>query len=216
MTSAATDSRDMIIIHSVFRRELSLAPDLIDAVADGDTDRSAVVSKHLLDLLDLLHHHHEGEDELLWPILRERAPSSDGLFNEMSADHHSIDGPLTAVRTAVEAWGKTADKTAGHDVSRQLRELTPPLFDHLDREEARILPLVDSHLSPEEWGRLGERGFGALAPDKALIVLGQMAEDTPDDVWTEFLSHLPEPVQQAYWNVGVNVYADYVRQVRNT
>ncbi|WP_068145199.1 hemerythrin domain-containing protein [Rhodococcoides corynebacterioides] len=209
-----TDSRDMVIIHSVFRRELRLAPDMVRAVPDGDTTRSSVVAEHLTDLLDLLHHHHEGEDQLLWPKLRERAAEFTDLFDSMDADHGSIGSSIDAVQSALRDWAGTADRMHGDRLAEALDTLLPPLVDHLDREEARILPLVDQLLTPEEWGELGARGFGLLPPQKAMIVLGQMAEDTPEENWDVFFSHLPEPVQQAYTAIGAPAYLDYVGTVR--
>lgn len=209
-----TDSRDMVIIHSVFRRELRLAPDMVRAVPDGDTTRSGVVSEHLTDLLDLLHHHHEGEDQLLWPKLRERAAEFTDLFDSMDADHGSIGSSIDAVQSALRDWSGTADRAHGDRLAEALDALLPPLVDHLDREEERILPLVDQLLTPAEWGELGARGFGLLPPQKAMIVLGQMAEDTPEENWEVFFSHLPEPVQQAYTTIGAPAYLDYVGTVR--
>lgn len=41
------DTRDMVFVHTGFRRELRLMPGLVHAVADGDRERAEVVSAHL-------------------------------------------------------------------------------------------------------------------------------------------------------------------------
>ncbi len=71
---AQTDTSEMLVVHSVFRRGLRLAGGLVRRVEPGDTRRAGVVAAHL-DLVEaLLHHHPTAEDELLWPQLLERVP----------------------------------------------------------------------------------------------------------------------------------------------
>ena len=69
------DTRDMVVVHTGFRRELRLMPELVHAVADGDFERTEVVGAHLELWLTLLHGHHTREDDYLWPLLHERAPA---------------------------------------------------------------------------------------------------------------------------------------------
>jgi hypothetical protein len=69
------DTREMVVVHTAFRRELGAAPGLVRGVAAGDRARSQVVGDHVQLLLDMLHHHHVGEDDLLWPKLLERVPA---------------------------------------------------------------------------------------------------------------------------------------------
>src|SRR2546428_335868 len=74
--TAAFDTREMVVVHSLFRREFRLAGDLVRRVEAGDARRIAVVGRHLDLLGRTLHHHHVTEDELLWPLLLDRAPDA--------------------------------------------------------------------------------------------------------------------------------------------
>src|SRR4029453_8963633 len=86
---AAADSRDMYAVHRVFRREFTNLPELIEAVADGDTRRAEVVAGHLEFLVVFLHPHHQGEDELVWPRLLSRgAAEISPLVHTMESQHH--------------------------------------------------------------------------------------------------------------------------------
>src|SRR5689334_20924962 len=71
-TQTLTDVHDMVVVHKAFRRELRLIPELVRAVPAGDTTRAAVVAGHARLVLQGLHLHHTGEDELLWPKLLQR------------------------------------------------------------------------------------------------------------------------------------------------
>lgn len=93
----------------------------------------------------------------------------------MDADHGSIGSSIDAVQSALRDWAGTADRAHGDRLAEALDALLPPLVDHLDREEERILPLVDQLVTPEEWGELGARGFGLLPPQKAYTTIGAPA-----------------------------------------
>ena len=43
----AVDTRDMVVVHTAFRREFGLAPALVRGVATGDRRRAGVVAQHL-------------------------------------------------------------------------------------------------------------------------------------------------------------------------
>ena len=87
--SVSTDQKpnvaEMVVIHKIFRREFVLMPKLIRGVADGDTARAAVLAKYAHQMLDGLHQHHAGEDELVWPKLLERATPERALIERMQA-----------------------------------------------------------------------------------------------------------------------------------
>ena len=77
-TTTLTNVHDMVIVHRAFRRELAVIPRLVRAVPAGDTRRAAVVARHARLVLQGLHLHHTGEDELLWPKLLERGHARRG------------------------------------------------------------------------------------------------------------------------------------------
>ena len=103
-STTGTDTRDMLVVHDSIRRQFGAAPALVRGVAVGDTDRAAVVADHVDLLGALLHHHHAGEDRLLWPVLQPRVPADvAATVARMEHQHEGIaeaqeigDGPLCA------------------------------------------------------------------------------------------------------------------------
>jgi hypothetical protein len=65
------DTHDMVLIHRVIRREVGQLPRLFRTAAN-DPARSKIIGGHAREMLQVLHTHHTGEDELLFPLLRER------------------------------------------------------------------------------------------------------------------------------------------------
>jgi hypothetical protein len=58
-----------------FRREFGLLPKMVAGVFTDDDRRVRTVHDHVREMVSAPHHHHQGEDELVWPWLRRRAPS---------------------------------------------------------------------------------------------------------------------------------------------
>jgi len=79
------DTHEMVLIHRVIRREFGQLPRLFRSAAN-DRARSKVIGAHTREMLDFLHTHHTGEDELLFPLLRERAALDPELMDRMEAE----------------------------------------------------------------------------------------------------------------------------------
>ena len=93
MTAAATDRPDtfeMVFVHNAYRQQFGALPGLVRDVADGDLDRAAVVVEFFTELTRSLRHHHEAEDDLMWPLLLEKAPMDSALILRMEEQHERI------------------------------------------------------------------------------------------------------------------------------
>src|SRR5262245_29769505 len=85
------DTRDMIEVHQVFRREFGLTPALVRATAAGDVARAKTVAGHLDLMSRLLAIHHGEEDRQLWPKLPGRVPEQIGpVVVLMETQHEQI------------------------------------------------------------------------------------------------------------------------------
>ena len=99
------DTRDMVTVHTAFRREFAQAAGLIRGVPAGDRERSATVADHLQLVLDMLHHHHTGEDRLLWPKLHERvAAELRPIVDLMESQHEGIHAEMDQVTAVLPRW----------------------------------------------------------------------------------------------------------------
>lgn len=205
MTTATTlDTHDMVLVHRVFRRELRLLPTLVRQ-ASGDRGRAARVRAHAEELLGLLHHHHTGEDELVWPRLRARVALERGLVDRMEAQHDEVSALVADVVTGLAAWGGDPDR--GRALAGVLLQLHEALVAHLDEEERSVLPLVARTFTQAEWDELGQRGFAAVPKSRRLVTLAHILEDADDDERAAFLAHLPTPARLAYRLVGRRQHA---------
>jgi hypothetical protein len=208
------DINEMIVIHRVFRREFVALPALIRGVAEGDSARAAVVAGHLRLVLGGLHMHHTGEDELLWPLLLERAAPSTGLVETMQAQHHRVDEYADQVGPLVTEWQSHASAVRGEQLARVIEQFAQALFEHLDLEEREILPLVSRHISVEEWDSLGEHGKEAMSAKQLPLLFGAILEEASADERSRMLAHLPAPIRLVMRTIGARQYRRYISRVR--
>ena len=214
-TTAEPDTHEMVIIHRVFRREFRLMPDLISVVAVGDTERAALVGEHLSDVVASLHHHHDGEDDLLWPPLLQEATLQADLIHRMEYQHASLSTALDQVDKLTPAWTATANQADRDELAKSVREASAILEEHMGEEEQEILPLARKHLTVEQWNKLGERGAKSITDKrKRLLFLGMILEDASPQEQRDFLAKIPAPVRVLWKLVGRRSYDGYVRLVR--
>ena len=143
------DVRDMLVVHTALLREFRLAPQAVARVPVGARSQAAAVERHLRLLCDLLHHHHTGEDELLWPALRDRLPAAAvARLDQAQAQHAHLDQALARVGAAQRSWAPRADADSRTDLVDALRALHALLAEHVDDEERTLLPLAAAHLTP--------------------------------------------------------------------
>ena len=209
-----TDTRDMVLVHRVFRREFRLLALMVRSVADGDTARARQVGRHAAEMTRALHHHHESEDELLWPRLAKRAPGA-GSDGRMEAQHQALGEILSRVDAALPQWQRTPDDAMATLLAADLGELHALLEAHLDDEERHVLPVVARVITKAEWDELGERGFAAMPKRRALVFLGYILESATPEEQSRFLRRVPPPVRLLFRLTGRRAHAREAAALRS-
>lgn len=195
---AVTDTTDMVVVHRLFRREFRRLPAFVAAAATADAEGLRRIENHARELVSGLHHHHAVEDDLLWPLLRDRVTVEGALVARMAAQHERLGGLLGRAEALL-------DRIAARDVGELVGVLdqVPDLLDeHLDEEEREVLPLVRRCVTPDEWARLGERGLESIPPSRRLIALGHILEGADARERTVFLTKAPLPARLLFPLLG--------------
>jgi iron-sulfur cluster repair protein YtfE (RIC family) len=213
-TSTKPDVQEMVIVHRMFRREYRLASVLVRGVAAGDRTRAAVVAAHLSELTAMLHHHHQGEDDLVWPRLHARTPISSELVHRMESQHGQVGGLLGQLDELLPAWAAEPGLGQRESLAETLDALASALEAHLDEEEREILPLVEQHLTAAEWNELGERAVAAIPKARMLVLLGYILEGTSPSERQTMLGVLPPPVRLIYKAVGQRKHVKERNRIR--
>jgi hemerythrin-like domain-containing protein len=201
-TSApGVDTHEMVLIHRVIRREFGQLPRLLRSAAD-DRARSKAIGAHAREMLDFLHTHHTGEDELLFPLLRERTTLDPELMDRMDAQHAQVDDAVTAISAELPTWTATADAGTGERMAARIDAMMPTLIEHLAEEERRILPIASATLTQNEWDALGKHGMAAIPLTRRLVILGHITEEADAAERQQFMQVIPAPARLAYKLIG--------------
>ena len=217
VTASATprpNTRDMVVVHRVLRREFPRIAQLIEAAPAQDLTRARDIAAHLDFVLAELAHHHEGEEEYLWPKLSARAAMEAELINRMRAQHEAVAAAEQRVRILLARWRDTAAAPVARELAEALRELSFVLSGHLDEEEARVLPLVVEYITVAEWTELGESVLTKFPRSKLNTMLGQVLEDATEADRALFFGKLPAVARLAWHISGRRSYANYTRRIQ--
>jgi hypothetical protein len=202
----------MFAVHGVFRDTLGAGPDLVRGVAPGDAERVALVANYYENVLSFLESHHETEDVLVFPLLRERCPDSGALLDRLADEHEEMVKLMAIASSALAAW-PAGDAATQSESADALEVLRVQLVAHLDVEEAQGLVLCAEHLSLEEWGALPGYGMAHFEGDKIWLVLGLLRQRMNDAQRAAMLEHMPPPAVEMWTAFGEKAFNDLSSQV---
>ena len=210
----SVDTHDMVVVHRAFRRESRLLASLIAAVPDGDTRRAGRLAAHLRWYRLGLHNHHQGEDELIWPLLLARVDLQADVVRRMEAQHERVAASLDQVMLALPAWQASASTSARDGLVAALSAHRSIVVEHLDDEEAHLLPLAGQYLTQEEWAAQGEHFLAATPKRHLLIFLGAVLEDADAGERASVLAAMPALPRWIWRTAGQRIYARRMRRLR--
>lgn len=204
--SYQTDTSDMRFPHGMLRDSLAQAGDLVRPQAPSDSERVELVCSFYQNVLAFLQVHHGAEDELLWPLLRQRAPEEQALLDRMESQHAAVEQVTQAADRAIATYRSGPTEQNGANLVAALRRLAIELDAHLLEEEREILPLAAAKVSAEEWGALPGHAARNFQGDKSWLVVGLLFEQmTPAEKATT-LEHFPGPFQEMWASTGERDY----------
>jgi hypothetical protein len=188
----------MLAAHEALRRDLTglahAAAAHATGAGHGDPARRQAVQRGWAVFQRQLHIHHTAEDELVWPVLRERLAASDAarsVLEAMEAEHQQIDPLLAAVDRAMSGPG--GDGRLGDTVD----VLTMALHGHLAHEERDALPLIGTALTAAEWRRVGRR-IGLRNLRRAPEMFAWMLDGAEPEQARAAAGTLPPPARALY------------------
>lgn len=134
-------------IHDAILRDLARLEARTRASAAGvgpDLDRAGL-ARWWVRFERNIDHHHEREDDLLFPLLVERGVALD--LAGLTDDHDVLDRLMADVRGCLVDGGPA-------DLVVAATALRAHMDDHLTREEVEVFPAVDAHFTVEEYAEL--------------------------------------------------------------
>ncbi|QKG21750.1 hemerythrin domain-containing protein [Actinomadura verrucosospora] len=186
--SAPADPIDvsfMYAVHDAFQRDL----DRLVAMADAGDAPGAALRAGWDRFTTFLQVHHTAEDTHLWPVLAGRV--ADGaVLEQMEDEHNALDRLLDGVDAALSGPAPA--------LAARAAELAQVLTAHCDHEEELALPLVQKHLTKDEWDAFGAEQRSRLGMGGAATFFPWLLDGAPDETRRKVLGIVPPPVRLLY------------------
>jgi hypothetical protein len=141
----------MGIVHGALRRDLERTRAVLSCEPYPQRRQGRAVGEHVVWLMEVLHAHHIGEDEGLWPLVRERDPGAAPLLDSLDADHRRITPAAVTVTDTARRYAEAATGEARVRLLAALDALTDVLVPHLVREVEEAMPIVSANMTQAEW-----------------------------------------------------------------
>ena len=141
-------------VHAMLRRDLESVRELAQRAAEGapvPDVRAGLAALETrgplfqlratcLGYCQLLHSHHGGEEDLLFPAVRRAAPHLGAAMDRLEADHREVASLLAEVETLADDLDR---ESARPEIVDALTRLSAELLAHLAYEEQTIGPVLD-------------------------------------------------------------------------
>ncbi|EST37199.1 hypothetical protein N566_14315, partial [Streptomycetaceae bacterium MP113-05] len=136
----------MVLAHRAMVHDLERVATAADELErTPDAARTTALKKYIERVYSVIEHHHGGEDDHLWPLLRERGADPEALAL-LDAEHEQLSEALHAWCAA--ARGLDGDPARAAVLATRTREVHERLAEHAADEEreltGRLAPVLDA------------------------------------------------------------------------
>jgi len=180
------------IIHAAVRRDVARTERALRGMRDGDAERARQIQTAWRNLVRELTHHHEAEDEHLWPFLQSRGVEL-SLLETMEAEHVAMRTALGSVSSSIEVLVAAPTSTNATAAADEVSRAETVINGHLEHEERDVeAPLGDLEDDPE-FKELARKLRPASVVDAA-NALAWMQDGAGERERTALRSNIPGPV----------------------
>ncbi|SDR89357.1 Hemerythrin HHE cation binding domain-containing protein [Friedmanniella luteola] len=181
------DLMPMYLMHHAFRRDLAAFTAAVAATPLDDRRAWRRLDRRWGRFARVLHLHHAGEDEILWPLLLtevDRAGDVSGraTLEAMEAEHGEIDPLLSGCAAGLHHLTSGGDADTRAALVVRMAAARERLGHHLGHEESDAMALVQRHLTPAEWDALHPEFGRHYTPRDGLFALPWVLHDLPVDL----------------------------------
>jgi hemerythrin superfamily protein len=148
---------------------------------------------------EIVHHHHDTEEKVFFPLLKARAEVPD----RMSKDHIGLLKMMTEIKESKKNFDKASSKEEKRKAGVTLRTLwnafAKEMIEHLAEEERVIIPLIRKHMTSKEHDALIDTILQGLGLSGNALMLPWILRSMK--VWKgqkgvdEFTKVIPAPIR---------------------
>ncbi len=179
-------------IHHAVRRDLDRLDRALGSFPDGDQRRADQLRRAFAFLHAELTRHHEGEDDLIWPMMEGKGVDAE-MLRTMESEHQDMARALAEADAALDALCAVPSAERAAQARGVVAETRGVVVHHLDHEERELEPLLMPHVDSPEWAAV-EKQLRKAPPATAGRFFAWLM-DGADPETTEFVyATVPKPV----------------------
>lgn len=179
-------------IHAAVRRDLDRLEAALRLLDDGDGDRVAQLVRAWRNLHAELVEHHEKEDELIWPVLKQLGVDPT-LLAEMESEHGAMRDALEQTEDQMERLSRTSAAVDASSAADSVVTTRAVVERHLTHEEGELEPQMLSHQDTQEWKTV-EKQLRGGSPVRAGRMFAWILDGASPEVTGYLRSVIPGPV----------------------
>ncbi|WP_426244227.1 hemerythrin domain-containing protein [Nocardioides sp. LHG3406-4] len=180
------------IIHAAVRRDVARTERALRALPEGDRARARQLQGAWRNLVRELTHHHESEDELVWPFLLSRGLDAE-LMGTMEGEHAAMRDALADASRAIDEVVGEPTAVRAHAAADVVSRSSLVINSHLEHEEQDVEPLVAQFEDDPEWKAVAKRLRPAALAD-AGSALAWMQDGASERELASLRATIPGPV----------------------
>ena len=174
------------------RRDLARFLDALDQFPDCDRGRAEQLGTAWDNFVQQLTHHHQGEHEIVWPVLEDLGVDR-GLLAQMDVEHDRLADALGSAGQAMEALLATPAVPAAAAARVAMDVLRTVAEEHLAHEEAELEPFyAANHNHPSV--KAMSRRLARNSPSVAGAFLAWITDRASLEELAAVKRHVPAPV----------------------
>jgi len=150
----ATPSMNQII-HAAVRRDVARTEQALRALPEGDGSRARQLQQAWRNLVRELTHHHEAEDEFVWPFLLSRGADAE-LMGAMEGEHAAMKDVLADAGRAIDLVVAEPSASSAQAAADAVSRASVVINNHLEHEENDVEPLLAQVEDDAEWKALAK------------------------------------------------------------
>jgi hemerythrin-like domain-containing protein len=200
------------LTHRGMRSDIRRLHATVASLERPERGRARELERWFRGFLTEFHHHHAVEDEIFLPALAERVSGFARSVERVDAEHHELDGALRGVGAALrdltdldERWHRSQPRA-----SVALAEAERVLNDHLDFEDADVLPLFLRHMAKEDFDVCNEQAIKRVGITSLLFVVPWVVSHATDEERDSLWDDVPAQMK-LLWHA---THRRYERRVR--
>jgi hemerythrin-like domain-containing protein len=190
------DMSNMYLAHHAFRRDLARFEAAVRHTPVGDPEAWRAMASRWESFAFILHHHHTIEDEMIWPVLVRRTEaagdtSATEVLRAMEAEHDLIDPTLEGCAAGFAAMISHPCEDHRNALDVHVTTARQLLGDHLRHEESAAIPLIQRHMSAEDWHASEQFAEQGVPLRRLATLVPWSVAGLPDEVRSQLAASSP-------------------------